>query len=167
MQSTFKIERNTRQVRIWLALFMVALALSGITALPLEWELSNLRRFFDPSSAIGSWLDEVTLALHQTDKRYPFLFYGYDWLAFAHFILAFLFIGPYRDPVRNKWVVVFGIYACLFVIPFAIVAGQARGIPIEWRLIDCMFGVIGAIPLLICHNKINALELLINKNNEK
>jgi len=36
---------------------------------------------------------------------YPFIAYGTDWLAFAHFVIAIAFIGPWRDPVRNVWVV--------------------------------------------------------------
>jgi hypothetical protein len=57
-------------------------------------------------------LDEVLIGIRHTSKDYPFLFYGYDWLAFAHFVLAILFIGPLRDPVKNKWVIEFGIIAC-------------------------------------------------------
>ena len=33
-----------------------------------------------------------------------------------------------------------------------------RGIPLAWRLIDCSFGVIGAIPLLIALRKTTLLE---------
>ena len=108
---------------------MVALFLSGLTAIPILWELEWLTRFFSIDSPIGFWLDKVYLGAKETGTRYPFLFYGYDWLAFAHFVLAFLFIGPYKYPVRNKWVVEFGIYACILIIPFALTAGHFRGIP--------------------------------------
>ena len=94
------------------------------------------------------------------------IFYGLDWLAFAHFILAILFIGPYNDPVRNKWVIQFGIWACILVIPFALVAGYYRGIPFFWRFADCSFGFLGLIPLSIIYQKINQLELIILKNKE-
>jgi len=47
-------------------------------------------------------------------------------------------------------VLIFGLIACAGVIPLALIAGQIRGIPIYWRLIDCSFGVFGAIPLLLC-----------------
>jgi hypothetical protein len=92
------------------------------------------------------------------------LAYGYDWLAFAHFVLAILFIGPLKDPVRNKWVIEFGMIACVLIIPFAFIAGHFRGIPVGWRLIDCAFGVIGIIPLSICLSKIIMVEKEINKN---
>ena len=97
--------------------------------------------------------------IKHTSKDFPFLFYGYDWLAFAHFVLAILFIGPLRDPVKNKWVIEFGVIACILIIPFAIVAGHFRGMPFWWRLIDCSFGIIGLIPLASCLKNIKRLEL--------
>ena len=102
--------------------------------------------------------------INETAGQYPFLFYGYDWLAFAHFVLAILFIGPLRDPVRNKWVIEFGMIACLLIIPFALVAGHFRGIPFWWRLVDCSFGIAGLVPLIICYRKINRLEELTTEN---
>jgi hypothetical protein len=51
--------------------------------------------------------------------------------------------------VKNVWVVQFGLIACAGVIPLALIAGQIRGIPWWWRLIDCSFGVFGAVPLLV------------------
>jgi hypothetical protein len=158
MQSTFKIERNKRIIKRWLTFFMITLALSGITAMPAEWELSIAVKFFDDNSSIGSWLNEIYLAVKETGKKYPYLFYGYDWLGFAHIIIAVAFIGPYNDPVKNKWVIEFGTIACFLIIPFALVIGYSRGIPFWWRLIDCSFGIFGLIPLGICYNKITELE---------
>ena len=66
MQSTFKIERNQKIIKRWLTFFMIMLALSGITAMPAEWELSIAVRFFDDNSAIGSWLNEIYLAVKET-----------------------------------------------------------------------------------------------------
>jgi hypothetical protein len=157
-----KIEK---EIRGWVIFFMVSLFLSGLTAIPIETELGFLTGFFPPDTPIGSWLDKVYMALHQTNKDYPFLAYGYDWLAFAHFVLAALFIGPLKDPVKNKWVIEFGMLACLLIIPFALIAGQYRGIPLWWRLIDCSFGIIGLVPLFICIRKINELEEINNTIN--
>ena len=84
--------------------------------------------------------------------------YGTDWLAFAHLVIAVAFLGPLRDPVRNQWVLVFGVIACLGVLPLALIAGPIRGIPVYWRLIDCSFGLIGAIPLLICLRYVRQME---------
>ena len=157
MQSTFKNEKTRKQVRQLLLFFMIMLLLSGLTAIPIEWELSIATRFLS-DTLIGQWLDKVYSAIRTTGNAYPFLFYGYDWLAFAHIILALVFIGPIKDPVRNKWVVEFGIYACLLIIPFALMAGHIRGIPFWWRLIDCSFGIIGLIPLIASHTRIIKLE---------
>jgi hypothetical protein len=40
------------------------------------------------------------------------------------------------------------LIACVAVIPLAFIAGPLRGIPMFWRLIDCSFGIGGALPLL-------------------
>jgi hypothetical protein len=79
-------------------------------------------------------------------------------LAFAHLVIAVAFLGPYCDPVRNKWIITFGLIACTGLIPLALIAGPIRGIPLGWRLIDCSFGVVGSIPLLICRMLIIELE---------
>jgi hypothetical protein len=149
-----------KSTRRWLVFFMITLFLSGVTAIPAERELAFLSRCFIPGTQIGDWIQKVYLGVANTNSAYPFIAYGYDWLAFAHFVLAILFIGPFRHPVRNKWVVEFGVIACLLIIPFALIAGQFRGIPGWWRLVDCSFGIIGLIPLTICYRKIQALEKL-------
>jgi len=108
--------------------------------------------------ALNSWLVRVWLALSDTNVRYPFLAYGTDWLAFGHLVIAVAFIGPWIDPVRNKWFISFGLIACAGVLPLALIAGAIRDIPFYWRLIDCSFGVFGCIPLLIVRRKIYRLE---------
>jgi hypothetical protein len=60
--------------------------------------------------------------------------------------------------VRNKWVFTFGVLACVGVIPLALIAGQVRGIPFYWRLIDMSFGVFGALPLLLCLGYVRRME---------
>src|SRR5687768_3094544 len=146
-------------IRRLLLAFILALFLSGLSAIPVEQELKWLIKIFPFEGSIKGWLQEVLLGVQQTGKDYPFLFYGYDWLAFAHFVLAILFIGPYRDPVKNKWVIQFGVIACLLIIPFALVAGHFRGMPFWWWIIDCSFGIVGLLPLAICLNNIRKLEL--------
>ena len=152
-----------RQIKGWIIFFMIALFLSGLTAIPLERELSFLSRCFSPQTLLGSWIDKVYMAVAYMNKQYPFLAYGYDWLAFAHFLLAILFIGPLKEPVKNRWVIEFGMIACLLIVPFAFIAGHYRGIPVGWRFIDCSFGVIGLIPLGICRSKILQVEKIITK----
>ena len=156
-----------RITRNWLRFFIVSLFISGVTAIPVEQELTYAIKHFPFEGSIKGWLQEVLLGVHHTGKDYPFLFYGYDWLAFAHFVLAILFIGPLRDPVKNKWVIQFGIIACVLIIPFALIAGHFRGMPFWWRLIDCSFGVLGLIPLIICLKNIRKLETQEKDESEK
>jgi hypothetical protein len=104
------------------------------------------------------WIERVNEALSTTNARYPFLAYGTDWLAFAHLVIAIAFSGPYIDPVRNKWVITFGIIACGGVFPLALIAGHVRGIPLSWRFIDCSFGIFGAVPLVLCRKHTRMLE---------
>ena len=145
-------------IRNWVKIFILSLLISGLTAIPVEQELTYIVNHFPFEGSIKGWLNEVLLGIQNTSKNYPFLFYGYDWLAFAHFVLAILFIGPLKDPVKNKWVIEFGIIACILIIPFALIAGHFRDMPFWWRLIDCSFGVIGLVPLMICLKNIKRLE---------
>lgn len=153
-----------RTIRLWLSLFILGLVLSGLTAFPLVHETGWLASFLHANpilpSSIIFWIAKVQEALRDTGLRYPFLAYGTDWLAFAHLVLAIAFLGPLRDPVRNKWVLQFGVIACISVVFIALIAGPIRGIPFLWRLIDCSFGVFGAIPLLICLRLVNRLQTM-------
>jgi hypothetical protein len=159
---------HLRRIRFWLAVFIVGLALSGVTAFSLQTELgwfvsllhSSALQASAQSTGLLPWIERVNDGLSNTNSAYPFLAYGTDWLAFAHLVIAVAFIGPYIDPVRNKWVITFGLIACAGIIPLALIAGQIRGIPLPWRLIDCSFGVFGAVPLLLCRRSILALEHL-------
>lgn len=152
------MSKERQIIRNWLLFFIIVLFLSGLSAIPIEQELNFIVSHFPFEGSIKGWLQEVLLAVQQTGKDYPYLFYGYDWLAFAHFVLAILFIGPLRDPVKNSWVVEFGIIACILIIPYALVAGYFRGIPLWWRLMDCSFGILGIIPLAIVLRKIKTIE---------
>jgi hypothetical protein len=77
-------------------------------------------------------------------------------------MIAIVFIGALRDPVRNRWLFDFGLIACVLVIPFALIFGGLRGIPFWWRLIDCSFGVFGFIPLWLCRKYVQILERIHN-----
>jgi hypothetical protein len=159
-------QNHLRRVRFWLAVFMAGLVVSGITAFPLQTEIGRLAsllrtgplRPIAESTQLLPWIERVNQGLSATNAQYPFLAYGTDWLAFAHLVIAIAFIGPYIDPVRNKWVITFGLIACAGVLPLALIAGPVRGIPLPWRMIDCSFGVLGCIPLLLCRHSIRALE---------
>lgn len=149
---TVSADPRLRWIRALIATIMLGLILSGATAIPLEAELDLLVAMIGPAAGdslpgLADWLWRVRDAWAETNFQHPFLGYGTDWLAFAHFVIALAFVGPWRDPVRNIWVVEFGMIACVLVVPFAFGMGAIRGIPLGWRVIDCSFGVLGALPL--------------------
>ena len=145
---------------------MLALILSGVTAFPLQRELEQIAAIRGlenvvPAAAANDfdrWILIISDGLRESYSRHPWLAYGTDWLAFAHLAIAVFFIGPFRDPVRNIWVLQAGLIACALIIPLALICGAVRDIPMGWRLIDCSFGVIGAIPLYYCLRLTRALE---------
>jgi hypothetical protein len=112
----------------------------------------------DGFTGLQWWIATVRNGLIDTDAKYPFIAYGTDWLAFAHLVIALAFWGPWRDPVRNVWIIDWGIWACILVVPLALVCGPLRGIPPGWRFIDCLFGIVGIGPLLIIRHDIRELE---------
>jgi hypothetical protein len=159
MQQTSACNKLLRKIRGTIIFFMIALVLSGITAFPLETELRWLLQFRNRMPVdLGIFINKVYEALHDTNLHYPMLAYGYDWLAFAHIVIAMFFIGPLKDPVRNSWVIEWGMLACIAIIPLAFIAGPVRGIPFYWKCIDCSFGVLGIIPLYIVWRWIKKLE---------
>lgn len=155
-------QQKLKKIRLLIGLFMSGLVLSGITAMPLDTQFHFLDSYvFDiisPDSSPGAWYEKVSWAVHEVNGKYPFLSYGTDWLAFGHFMIAIAFIGPYIDPVRNIWVIQFGIIASLLVFPMAFIAGEIRGIPFFWRIIDCCFGLIALNLLIPCHLMIKSLR---------
>jgi len=154
-----------RKIKRWIIFFIVALILSGITAFPTESQLAIAMKHLDVFPlTIQHWLSTIYHAVKTTNENYPYLAYGTDWLAFAHIVIATAFIGPLRDPVRNIWVIQFGMIACIMVFPLAFIAGPIRQIPLYWQLIDCSFGLIGIIPLYICYRNIKKLEYLKPNN---
>jgi hypothetical protein len=160
--------RLYRRVRALISFFIVALVVSGVTAFPAETLLRWLTAALgagpaarpEEHGAFLAWLVTAREGLIDTNRAYPFLAYGYDWLSFAHLAIAALFVGPLRDPVRNRWVIQWGMIACVGVVPLALLAGEVRGIPLWWRLIDCSFGFFGILPLRLCLRGVRELERL-------
>lgn len=174
-----------RRIRLMVWVFIIGLVFSGLTAIPLQWELNLAARLLggdDAGAASGvslvidfpelkfvakdhaasggltGWVVRVRDGLNDTYAKYPFIAYGTDWLAFGHLMIALVFVGALRDPVRNAWLFDFAMIACVLVIPFALIFGGVRGIPIYWRLIDCAFGVFGIIPVWLCRGWVKELQ---------
>ena len=143
-----------KRIRLLIILFICALAASGLTAIPLGWELKLLMPFIEKGSQLGivfpslsEWMKRINDGVQNGYGQYPFLAYGTDWLAFGHVAIAIAFMGPLRDPIKNIWVIEFGIIACIIVIPWTLIFGAIRGIPFFWQLVDMSFGIFGVIPL--------------------
>jgi hypothetical protein len=149
-----KFHSPETRVRWLIIFFMAGLILSGLSAIPTQWETQVLKELFGSGTwlagllpVISAWVDRIHEAVNTSYSQYPFLAYPNDWLAFGHVAIAVAFIGPLRDPLRNIWVIEFGMIACMLVIPWAILFSAARDIPIFWTLIDMSFGILGIIPL--------------------
>jgi hypothetical protein len=136
--------------RLALGIFILGLVLSGITALPLQSETALLAHWFGGAGPLGDFVSQVHSALLETYARFPFFGYGTDWLGFGHFVIAMFFLLPFIDPTKYRAVIHLGLIACAGVIVLALIAGPIRSIPFFWTLIDCSFGIFGAIPLLYC-----------------
>ncbi len=147
-----------RRYRFALGLFVLGLVFSGLTAGPLLTEIRILSRMLgitDPAhyqnyTGFIHWIAFVHFGLEQTYAKFPFFGYGTDWLAFGHLASAAFFVRPFFKPLDSDWVLQTGLCICAAVIPVALIAGQIRGIPLPWRLIDCSFGVFGSLPLFYC-----------------
>lgn len=157
--------RALTHAKIWLILFSTALIISGITAIFAREGLRLLSPLFAQGSTLqflwpsmAEWLSLVYRAIEETYDKYPFIAYGYDWLAFGHFIIAIPFMLAVGDPRRYSWVINYGIIACLSVIPFAIIFGAIRGIPLFWRVVDTLFGIGGLLVLLILRKQLRSLD---------
>jgi hypothetical protein len=131
-----------RRIRVLTILFILVLIVSGATAIPL---VSGINWLADVTGARATlsistghtppwilWLCKVQDALHLTAENNSFLFYGTDWLAFGHFMIALAFVGALVDPVRNRWLFIWGMLACALLVPYALVFGAIRGIPFWW-----------------------------------
>jgi len=73
-------------------------------------------------------------------------------------VIAIAFMGAVKDPIRNRWVIEFGMIACVLIIPYALILGHFRGIPMLWRFIDLLFGILGIIPLYFARKMTLELE---------
>lgn len=168
MINSYEMEEKKllNRIRLLTVFYIVALLFWGITAFPLESELAIICNIMgisedaapDTYSGLKYWIATVYEGLISTNRDFPFLAYGTDWLAFSHIVIAVAFIGLYFKPIRNIWIVYFGIIACIGVIPLALICGEIRGIPFYWRMIDCSFCLFGIIPLYVLRVYIKRLD---------
>ena len=154
------------QFRALMVFFIVGLVISGVTAFPLLWELDLLSQLLGVGSAASAeghsglafWILTVKHGLADTYAKYPWIGYGTDWLAFGHIVIAAFFIHPLINPLAARPNICTGIFACIAVIPLALICGPIREIPLYWQLIDCSFGIVGILPLLYCLRLLRRIE---------
>lgn len=171
MESKNEEKRLVLIIRGLIVFYMLSLLFFGITVFPLEAELRIVCQILgispdaSPNNYTGflNWIATVNEGLVNTNRDYPFLHYGFDWLAFSHIAIAASFIGLYVKPVRNIWIVYFALIACLGVVPLSFICGAVREIPFYWRLIDASFALTGSIPLFFLLKYIKRLEKLTGK----
>ena len=81
---------NLRKKIKWvIAIFVFFLILSGVTAFPVETELKWILPHLGwlPTD-LFNYLQSVSVAVADTNAKYPFIAYGFDWLAFAHIVIG-------------------------------------------------------------------------------
>jgi len=161
------MESLLARIRRWTVFFMVGLVLSGATAIPIPTQLEvgvrvlgeDLRAGGAIPEGVARWLQTLRDGIRDTSARAPFMYYGTDWLAFGHFMIALAFVGALRDPQRNRWLYQFGMLACMAVPVWACAFGSIRGIPVWWRAVDASFGALGFIPMWLCDLWIRRIEV--------
>jgi hypothetical protein len=151
-----------KRIRLLTLLLQVGLLIAGLTAFWIPEGVSFIVNDIQLGQYINQqeWLAYVNEGVQVTNDAYPFIWYGTDWMVFAHILFAILFTGLLIDPIKNVWLVQFGWIACGLIVPLAAILGYIRGIPIIWQTFDCLFGVIAAAVLLAIHKEIQKLQHL-------
>ena len=152
-----------KRARLMLGIVAFGLFVSGVTVWPAVPELKAAARIAwgdgEPSGVLHPFVLRAIEGLESVQANYPFMLYAHDWLAFAHIVLAILFAGAIRDPVRNIWIVQCGLIMCALVPVLAGICLPLRGLPGCWLWIDCAFAPAAALPLWLALRDIKYLEV--------
>ena len=158
----FNLMSAIKKVQWMLGVVVFGLVVSAVTVWPavaqLEWGIRLIWGDEEATGVLHLFLREVLEGLKYVEGHYPFLLYAHDWLAFAHIVLAILFAGAMRDPVRNVWVVQCGLIMCVLVPVLAGICIPIRGLPAVWFLFDAAFAPAAALPLWIALKNIRRIE---------
>ena len=161
-QSSPRRMKNLKRAKIMLGVVCFGLLVSGITVWPAVQELKLAVRIVwgdaGPSGVLHSFVLKAIEGLESVEANYPFMLYAHDWLAFAHIVLAILFAGAIRNPVKNIWIVQCGLIMCALVPVLAGICIPLRGLPLCWFWIDFAFAPAAALPLWIALSDIRKVE---------
>ncbi|MCI5144858.1 MAG: hypothetical protein D3923_04860 [Candidatus Electrothrix sp. AR3] len=145
-----------------IGIVVFGLFVSAITIWPAIPELKMAVRVVwgdaAPTGVLHSFILQAIGGLEAMEADYPFMLYAHDWLAFAHIVLAILFAGAIRDPMRNVWIVQCGLIMCALVPVLAGICVPIRGIPMIWFWIDFSFASGAALPFWIAFRDIRRAE---------
>lgn len=158
--------RDLTFARLMLGIVAAGLLASGITCYFLKWEVSTTldivwNRTPDRIPLMEGEYElfvKVEKGLVDIGRNFPEFFLGTDWLGFAHIVLAILFIGAIRDPVRNVWIVQFGMISAVMVVIAAFIFGHMRGLPPIHYFVDASFGFCAFIPLYLAYRRIKLID---------
>jgi hypothetical protein len=151
--------RLRRKIKTAIIIIIIGLLLNGISAVPLQKELNIL--LSNPDVLPGflrNWWTYVHEGVSSTTTNYPFMRYGFDWLAFAHLLIAIVFIGPLKDPLKNEWIIIWGMIVSALSILMALCGERLRAIPFWWSCIDAAIAILSFIILWLCYKWIQQLK---------
>ena len=148
-----------RNIRMAILITIIGLLLNGVSAIFLKGELHVLMSKADAMpSFMRDWFTYTSKGLNATNSQYPFMRYGFDWLAFAHLFIAIAFIGPLQDPVKNEWIVRWGMIVSAISVVMAFGWERVRAIPLWWSCIDALVAVAAFVILWLCNRWIQQLK---------
>lgn len=157
---------DLKRAKLMIGIVVFGLLVSAITIWPAIFELKLAVRMIwgdaEPTSVLHGFVVQAIHGLEAMEANYPFMMYAHDWLAFAHIVLAILFAGAIRDPIRNIWIVQCGLIMCALIPVLAAICIPMRGIPWIWFCFDFAFAPGAALPLWIALRDINRAEANLN-----
>lgn len=162
MTDNINQEKHLRsRIKAAIIITIIGLLLNGLSSIPLRTELNILLSNSDSlPQFLRDWWTYVNQGVLETSSKYNFMRYGFDWLGFAHLIIAIAFIGPLRDPVKNQWVVQWGMIASGLGILMAFGWERLRDIPIWWSFVDAGISYLAFVILWLCNRWITKLKLV-------
>ena len=157
---------DLKRAKLMIGIVVFGLLASAVTIWPAIPELKMAVRIAwgdaEPTGVLHSFVVQAIEGLEAMEADYPFMLYAHDWLAFAHIVLAILFAGAIKDPIRNVWIVQCGLIMCAIVPVLAGICIPIRGIPVIWFWIDFAFAPGAALPLWIALRDIKRVEAKLN-----
>jgi hypothetical protein len=158
--------KNLNRAKWMLAIVAFGLFVSGVTVWPAIPELKLVVNIVwgdaAPTGVLHQFVLEAIEGLEYMAANYPFMLYAHDWLAYAHIMLAVLFAGAIRDPIRNLWIVQCGLIMCVLIPVLAIIAIPIRALPPFWFWFDFAFAPGAGLPLWIVLRDIKQAEVFQN-----